>query len=634
MVKNKFVKKAAALILLFILIMALASCETKNNTNSNQSTNDTKPPERIGNENAVWGEGIRTYIVVKDGEESELYDIAYEMSYDIYYYTDNIAFNMTDIIEDGGHEVVIGETNRAISSVAYEELYKYLDYKNEDGFLIYAEGNSIALAYSSEIALNDAIKYMKDNYYSKNELVFSEDGVVGEGKYNLAEVADNAREEVQIAALDEIEKQLSKDIREEIEKILSLYTPEAYEWIADLYDSEIGGFYFSNSARDNDGYLPDIESTYQALWLLESTGMFSDVGGYKNAISEETKTKILTFAKSLQSSEDGYFYHPQWGYKNEIVREDYRDARRGRDLAWATRVITNLGGTPFYDTPNGIKGELGEPGVSKTALTARLSASSVLSVSKVVFANSVLPPQLQSMDAWRTYIDNLNVLNDPYMAGNTLAAQYGEVQAAGEEYINYLTDYLTSIQNKETGFWGEGVNVTTMNGFMKISHSYSYYGRIIPNVDKALDSTMTLLLDLPNQLEKDPGLHICTPFNTWSNFTQILDSAKKDGGAEYTNTLREKIVARAPELIKVTYEILLQYKRPDEGGFSYFTTKPCNYSQKAPVACATSAESDMNASTMGISEISGRIFAALGVKKVPIFVPEDADVFLRLIECK
>ena len=43
----------------------------------------------------------------------------------------------------------------------------------------------------------------------------------------------------------------------------SIYKDTIYLWLAGLYDKEIGGFYYSNSVRDNEPFRPDIESTNQ-----------------------------------------------------------------------------------------------------------------------------------------------------------------------------------------------------------------------------------------------------------------------------------------------------------------------------------------------------------------------------------
>ncbi len=623
--QNILLKKTFSMLFAFILVFSLFSCEIFNNKDGSEDENqNTEKPESNVNQNAVWGSGIRTKIVIKEGSELDLYELAY----DIYYYTDNRTINVTDAAENSGHEIAFGETNRPVSAKAYEKLYDFVDIKSEDGFLIFADGNSLAVAYTSETALENSIKHITENYLSRSELVFEEKGVVASGKYNLREAADAAREAARTEAFDRIEKELGAQTRAELERLFTLYTPRVYEWLAGLYSAETGGFYYSNSGRDNEGFLPDVESTYQALVHLTNGGMFVDKGGYQYALSEKMKAKLLSFVKGLQSPEDGYFYHPQWGYKNEAVSANYRDARRGRDLSWATYILRALGEKPYYNTPGGMMGELGAPGAS-VSLTSRLSVSRTFAVSKVTSVNSILPAQLQSMDAWREYIASLDIPNDPYMAGNTLAAQHNEISLAGDEYIKYLTDYLTDIQNKETGFWGNiKDDYEAMSGFMKLSHCYTYFGIEIPNSEKALENTIRILLT-PDTDSRD--LHICNTYNTWANFTQILLSAEKCGDTELVNRLRAKIIEKAPELIKITYEKTLTHKR-DDGGFSYFETKPCNHSQMAPVGCSSAPEGDVNATALSVTGMAHSIFQALGIKSIPIYVPEDADVFFRIIE--
>ena len=75
---------------------------------------------------------------------------------------------------------------------------------------------------------------------------------------------------------DRILKTHGGDILEALTDFYSLYTGESVRWIASLWDKESGGFYFSPSARDTDGYLPDIESTGQALGVLQDLGITPD----------------------------------------------------------------------------------------------------------------------------------------------------------------------------------------------------------------------------------------------------------------------------------------------------------------------------------------------------------------------
>ena len=42
-----------------------------------------------------------------------------------------------------------------------------------------------------------------------------------------------------------------EDITSATKKLYSLYTPNTVDWFASLYAPGVGGFYYSNSARDN-----------------------------------------------------------------------------------------------------------------------------------------------------------------------------------------------------------------------------------------------------------------------------------------------------------------------------------------------------------------------------------------------
>ncbi len=139
-----------------------------------------------------------------------------------------------------------------------------------------------------------------------------------------------------------------------------IYTPTLPEWFARLYDKNLGGFYFSNSARDNDtliykgetfGLLPDADSTWQAMVTIVAMGL-TDGKPYAEFIPEEIQAKIIAFLKGLQDP-DGYFYHPQFGRR----RNEEKVERRSRDTSRATAALTAFGAKPTYDTPNGIIGD-------------------------------------------------------------------------------------------------------------------------------------------------------------------------------------------------------------------------------------------------------------------------------------
>ena len=116
----------------------------------------------------------------------------------------------------------------------------------------------------------------------------------------------------------EIEEKFNRATADAAHDFMSLFDDRIYEWLASVWDSEIGGFYYSLSARDNEYVevkgkkillLPDIESTSQAFGSLLTDGIGKSYADYPTKM----KDKAVKFIASCQDPEDGYFYHPQWG---------------------------------------------------------------------------------------------------------------------------------------------------------------------------------------------------------------------------------------------------------------------------------------------------------------------------------
>ena len=111
-----------------------------------------------------------------------------------------------------------------------------------------------------------------------------------------------------------------------------LYGESVYLWLAGLYDKNIGGFYYSNSGRDNEPFLPDIESTNQATNFMLASGLIAKPEDHPLAMREQ----MTTFCQSLISPADGYINHPQWDYNDPNWK--MKDSRMGRDMAWAANM--------------------------------------------------------------------------------------------------------------------------------------------------------------------------------------------------------------------------------------------------------------------------------------------------------
>ena len=87
------------------------------------------------------------------------------------------------------------------------------------------------------------------------------------------------------ALADKVGGEQGKRIAEAIRDMYTLYKPEMIDWFAELYDPTVGGYYYSNGAKDNEkiGYQgvcydlrPDTESTEQALRFIKTSGLLGD----------------------------------------------------------------------------------------------------------------------------------------------------------------------------------------------------------------------------------------------------------------------------------------------------------------------------------------------------------------------
>ena len=151
-----------------------------------------------------------------------------------------------------------------------------------------------------------------------------------------------------------------KRIAEAIRDMYTLYKPEMIDWFAELYDPTVGGYYYSNGAKDNEkihyqgvsyDLRPDSESTEQALRFISTSGLLGD-RTLKEKLPSWMSEQIVKYIKGLQHP-NGFFYNPQW--PKELT--DSKLSRRARDLSWCVSILENLGYAPTYDTPTGVKGD-------------------------------------------------------------------------------------------------------------------------------------------------------------------------------------------------------------------------------------------------------------------------------------
>lgn len=573
---------------------------------------------------------------------------------------------------EAAHEIVVGNVDRPIARKAYRKLrmiQRDTDY--HVAYVIYASGGSVAIAYDEEKddrAAREVVQYFHSTYLDgKTELKLAP-GVVYSGCFSvldrLAEEDAVIREKKYAALAEHIDMLvgeehagLGADISDAFRSLYSIYDWEVVTWFANLYDPGVGGYYFSNSARDNDGFLPDIESTAQALGFIGSThaGIMLDIDStnYKNFIPEDMRREIIIYLRGLQD-ENGFFYHTQWAKADT----DSHLSRRARDLGNAVSVLKNLGSRPRYDTPNGDKAGDGLdviPDSIKKLLAAEdasiafapLGTSKATAASKVVLTAAAYDPRFESLDTLKAYlqekIDKYNAGSTSFYAiGNEITSQMSQIKkrdqdlkTAGteESLVKYIIEWFNSHQNPENGLWEPESKYLGVNGLLKISGVYNKAGAEIPNAEKAAQAAIDAITS-DQQMSAVVDL-----YNTWMSVTNVLSNIKKYGsvkdgvtGAERAAEIRSNLLlVSAPAIVKSGVK-MHDFEKLD-GSYSYGRLYSSTTSQGMPVSIPNSVEGDVNGTVIAINGLVGNIYSALGLSSysVPIFGSREGRIYYDIL---
>ena len=544
------------------------------------------------------------------------------------------------------NEIVIGKSDREVSRRAY----MYLNRQDKDdpdmaGYVIFSDGSSVAIAYDEDvfdtgIALASAINRFVESYVSGETLELKV-GVLANEQFNLIEYQraidaekremswNNLRANLMMGA--SLSAYEADNIITALRDYYTVYDPDVLMWLADLYDKDIGGFYYSNSGRNTIGYGPDIESTRQALTLLESSGIF---GGKSlgAALPDWMGDQIGRWVKGLQR-EDGFFYHPQWAI------EEHTSSRLSRDLGQALSLLSYFGYRPTYNTVYGDIGDglLADGTPVGARSTGRLGGSVVSRVSAIVSASAAgYPDHLQTPEAFRKYLEEKILINeDPYRMANQLATQVGVIISRGTEYKNILIDFLNSKQNPKTGFWTldsiayEDRDWEGINCFLKLSDVYNQCGAPIRNAMKVAESCFDVLMTADLRTFGS----VCFVYNPWYAIENIRDNIMKCSGGDMTeyNALRQRILARAPEAIARTKECIQLFMKEDKSA-SFGQTSTASTSVGMRVAVHGTNEGDVNATLINLFGSLNHLMGVLGYEPVKPFGKAEYMMFIRRIE--
>ena len=394
-------------------------------------------------------------------------------------------------------------------------------------------------------------------------------------------------------------KIMGDDAANEMRKIYSAYTEKMLIWYAGLWAPEVGGFYFSNSARDTEGFLPDVESTAQAVKFIAAECL-GENGGTDNIyipyIPERFASKMADFAYSLQD-EDGYFYHEQWGKNISITR-------RGRDIGWARRLIRPLGRETKYPLPTERKAENGE--------------------------KPTLPEHFLSIDAYREWLTHRDLATKSYPIGNLINSIGGMIRAAGPEFVKLTVDWLNEHQRADNGLWEPQINYASVNGLMKLGLTYPGLGATLPYPEKSFESAIAAVTS------DEPITFACEIYNAWAAANGVIRCLYFANDEETVKKLRKTLFDNAAEMIRITGEKLMS-TACDDGSFAYFSKdsgKFCPTSQGARVSPDNIREGDINGNGCSTTAPLTHMFETFGVKKPPMFTKADAEFLFELMDAK
>ncbi len=655
------IRFTALLLAVIIGLCSLASCyPSGGDTGGNQGgEGNSQEPE-----NLIYNSASELNLILGDNIEGNgIIDI-----FDSLFISRGNPVNMAnDDSPKGKHEIVIGDTSRSITEEAYiimENEAAGLDLFDKTYYLIYSDGSSLAVVFNKDeynIAENLALECLSDKYI-KNELL-AERGILDFAVIDIVEEylapKDKERRDEVIAV---IKNMVGEETAAALVSMTEIYDSRLIEWLAGLYAPSIcvcigmgdescrntkycnvngAGFYFSNSGRDTVGYLPDVESTRQALGMISSAGlcwMYGD--SYKEALPKEILESIARYVQVLQSP-DGYFRHPQWAHLS-----DY-DMRLNRDLSWSTTLLGVGGLSPYYTTPNGIPG-IGAPSDNKTKLTTELDISDAIAVSKVISV-STYPAVLESEESFIAFLKTMDdsIRRDSYYYGSRMQTYSAQIQVRDKTLgtvenptplMDILINWLNSHINPERGTWvwdeANGGNSYQMgtyaetNGVMKISGLYEVAGARWPAGVKCMEICAAML----TTSEQPTGA--VDIYNAWIALGAVNNVVANHGTAEeraaasaFMQDFRQR---GAAEAVLASRDKLLLFKRED-GSFSYWTGASPGYSMGMPTAVIGSVEGDINGALIASADTWGFICSRLGVPKIPLFGSVELHEFKKIL---
>ena len=641
-----FKKIISTVIISVTVLFALSSCSGL--FGGDDASGDTKNPGK--------SESVKYTTVIYSDAELDLSLVISEMR-DIYGPMVALGLDGETPISDG--EAVFGDSSRPITAKAKAELERQLSTSTryDIGYIIYAEGGSVAVYWMEPEMAAIAIQKFIDVCIADKRLVLSAGDVAHE--YYSKREYDNNKYWMALEAV------ASDETLAALKRLNNYFDGnKLISWMGNLYDPDIGGFYYSRDARDYSGFLPDLEST---VFVITTVYKSKGIESYDD-LPESIRAKILEFVWSTQSANDGYFYHPQWPQDKSQLQTD----RYGRDIGWATSLINYLNldtdgdgvledQYPKYCAPNGTKCALHHgtdntcsfpvstasyasliDGEVTTTVTSGVSAAvSKVAKSSVSLTASVSQhPDYSSATAFKAWLEayNASIKEDSGKAHN-LAAIRGEITAKGYASIVYEHLYNTQREVLEeqladgeepTGLWQKTVDYKAVWGLLKYAGFYTNGAQGGPFYEDCILYAVKTCIKVILMAPDDAKYYMNDVYNMWtgiSNLVSIVRSMNKN--TEALADIYELVRENAAELIDSTMARMDGFKQED-GSFSYNsdgTTQPKIY---GTVVCFGNKEGDTNAVHL-CNDMYISIFHSLNYTMVPLFTKDDGQTFIDIL---
>ena len=632
-------KRVLSLVLVFAMILPFAAC-TKRAKNANAATT-----EQLGPDVTIYGDGVSPALILAASVSATARETVMAIRATLKSRLgESPKLGATSTVEKEGVEIVFGDTTREISERAKAYLPE-LD-GDEATYVIYFDEDGAAIVWNHSYGAEIGVKYFSDNYMTA-EVLKIPSGTRYVGHFSVSGYAEELRLAAEEKARQEEEERQAQIERNWATRFDSITDPEVkaavkdfYEefydpekiirWWAGLYDPDLGGFYYANSARDNDGFLPDMESTLQIVQRLRTFN--SDLANY---LGPDITAKMIKFYQDKQDPDDGYFYHPQWS--KAVSRKNVM--RYTRDQDWAISVLGWLHSAPLY--PTALDRAKGSAGVVDVTVK-RLASQAGLPVASDRSAVRITPrtgldwqPNETSV---KNYVNNLMNTTSCEHWSNQLDTQISSFEAAG--CLGYVLDVLDERVNPDYGLWVKGYNASTdrytnlannsetpygiFTNTYKVMKCYNaggrlfqYTGKMVENAFKAINS-------------RDPGARVTYLFNPWATLGQVNTNLKNYGNVAKRNEYKRLIEENFLEIIASLKSTLGRY-RCEDGSYGFLQSGSSPTIYDTPVSLGLK-EGDVNATNLVVS-FAQHICNAIGLDDtIPVFNANHGKLMKELLD--